>query len=653
MINETPRLVAARRGFSVSYKGKTLLSTMDPASLADKTVEALLQSKGHHAAGTLYFCPSPLLGYGLTLLLDRIGGRSTDSEAESADLEAESTDSAVLCVETDTQLMALSVENIDESIRRHPRFRLTGTQESASLSAAHLCALVRETWGSRRFRRVETLRLSGGWQMNPELYDSLADTLRQDIALDWGNAMTLVKLGRRYARNALRNLALLPRASYLGSLHFGAAPVLVLGAGPSLDGLLEMLQAAFGELSDPAARPFRILCVDTALPVLYARNIKPDLAVALECQHWNLRDFIGLGAWEVPVAMDLSALPATGELLGPSNGEACPHLFFTPWTKLSLFDRLRAAGLLPEALPPLGSVGLSAVAIACRLSTGPVSIAGIDFSFTLDQSHARSAPAHQDKLRQQTRFHRLIDPAGVFRRGCFTTLSKTGEPVRSNQTMQRYRDLFQREFADVSPADMHPVDASPSADSRIRDIAGSGLPLGIKTFTPEAAIAGLAAGAADRDGAYAPPSGTCRNGITSEKVSAYIREELASLIRLRRILTGSVTANHAELETLLDICDYLWAHFPDCAGAEGRRPAVSDVGFLKRVRAEIDPFIKVLQGVLAELQDKRIREEFTQRTHRTFGSRNTKGKEKDHKEPVPKCKTNHELHVEPLVRGHE
>jgi hypothetical protein len=67
MTNETPRPVAARRGFSVSYKGKTLLSTMDPASLADKTVEALPQSRE-----TLYFCPSPLYGYGLALLLDRI-----------------------------------------------------------------------------------------------------------------------------------------------------------------------------------------------------------------------------------------------------------------------------------------------------------------------------------------------------------------------------------------------------------------------------------------------------------------------------------------------------------------------------------------------------------------------------------------------------
>ncbi|GHV77562.1 hypothetical protein AGMMS49942_23830 [Spirochaetia bacterium] len=557
MIDETPRPVTARRGFSVSYKGKTLLSTRDPAALAERTVEAL--TKGPAPQGTLYFCPSPLYGYGLTLLLDRIRA-----------------DSAVLCVEADTQLMALSIQNIDESILSNPRFRLVGHSESA-----YLCAFIRETWGSRNFRRVEPVRLTGGWQLNPELYDSLEDALRRDIALDWSNAMTLVKLGRRYARNALRNLALLSYSPGIGALHFGAAPVLVLGAGPSLDGVLEGLSAAFGDLADPAGRPFRILCVDTSLSPLYERRIKPDLVVALECQHWNLRDFIGLGGWDVPVAMDLSALPATGEILG-----AHPHLFFTPWTKLSLFDRLKTAGLLPEALPPLGSVGLSAAAIACRLSTGPIIVAGIDFSFTLDQSHARSAPAHLEKLRRQTRFHRLIDPVGAFRTGCFAVRSKTGERVRSNQAMKSYRDLFQREFADLGPA----------GNGRIRDIAGSGLPLGLKTLSPGAAIAVLAAGAVDGEGNHAPPGTESR--ATPEEVSDYIREELASLVRLRSILTGETTASTEELETLLDLDDYLWAHFPDCAGAEGRRPGVNNVGFLKRVRAEIDPFMRLLQGVL-------------------------------------------------------
>jgi hypothetical protein len=558
MIDEIPLRVAARRGFSVSYRGKTLLSTVDPVARAESVVRAAPKR-----SATLYLCPSPLYGYGLPLLLESIGA-----------------DSAVLCVEADKKLLELSRETLDGSIRANPRFLLAQAGDGAAL-----VSLVRETWGSRRFRRVEQLRLGGGWQIDPALYDALADTLRREIALDWSNALTLVKLGRRYARNALRNLALVPRSPELSALTFGAAPALVLGAGPSLDGFLDGLAEAFGDLS--GERPFKIICVDTALSSLGHRGIKPDLAVALESQHWNLRDFVGLGGWEVPVAMDLSALCATAEMLGGR-----PRLFFTPWTGLKLFSRLDAAGLLPERLPPLGSVGLSAVALACRLSSGPVILAGIDFSFTLDRTHARSAPAHLEKLRRQTRFRGLIDPEAAFRRGCFPALSKTGGQVRSNRAMQNYRDLFQREFA--AP------DKGSTGGSRIRDVAGSGLDLGLETLSAEAACAVLAGGDA---GAQTSGEGESENAAANQEnraklLASFIEAELAGLKRLRGILSGEIDPGLEQLGPLLDRYDYLWAHFPDCAGSGGRRPEETDLGFLKRVRAEIDPFVSILERLL-------------------------------------------------------
>jgi hypothetical protein len=363
--------------------------------------------------------------------------------------------------------------------------------------------------------------------------------------------------------------------------------VLVLGAGPSLDGFLEGLAARFGDLSG-GGRPFKIVCVDTALSSLYARGIKPDLAVALESQHWNLSDFIGLGDWEIPVAMDLSALRATAEMLGGR-----PRFFFTPWTALSLFSRLRAAGLLPEEFPPLGSVGLSAAAIACRLSAGPIVAAGLDFSFTLDRTHARSAPAHLERLRRQTRFSGPLDPAGAFRKGCFAALSKTGEALRSSQAMQNYRDLFQREFAG-------PPDGS-GRRGRIRDAAGPGLDLGLETLSVETACAVLAGGGPGGETRGAGPgkgAATAAVKDAAESMRGFVEAELAGLKLLRGILAGETAEGVEQLGGLLDRCGYLWAHFPDCAGAGGRRPAETDLGFLKRVRAEIDPFIAILEAAL-------------------------------------------------------
>ncbi|MCL2601026.1 MAG: hypothetical protein FWD88_07595 [Treponema sp.] len=64
------------------------------------------------------------------------------------------------------------------------------------------------------------------------------------------------------------------------------------------------------------------------------------------------------------------------------------------------------------------------------------------------------------------------------------------------------------------------------------------------------------------------------------------------------MLAGKTSMDHETLDTLIDECDYLWAHFPDYA-ASNRRPTKADleagtdtaVSFLKRLRVEADPFI--------------------------------------------------------------
>jgi hypothetical protein len=171
---EILRELPARRGLSVSYRGKTLLSRIDPIVLAERTAgEVPVRDR------TLYFCPSPLYGYGLDVLLKRLGKNS-----------------AVLCVEEDEQLFGLSLKAfgglLAEASGRGER--LLALVRAADPGA--LCAFVRETWGNRRFRRVEVLRLTGGWQLAPRLYEDLAAFLRRDMAISWGNAMTLIKLGR-------------------------------------------------------------------------------------------------------------------------------------------------------------------------------------------------------------------------------------------------------------------------------------------------------------------------------------------------------------------------------------------------------------------------------------------------------------------------
>ncbi|MDR2596253.1 MAG: hypothetical protein LBC76_02920, partial [Treponema sp.] len=69
---------------------------------------------------------------------------------------------------------------------------------------------------------------------------------------------------------------------------------------------------------------------------------------------------------------------------------------------------------------------------------------------------------------------------------------------------------------------------------------------------------------------------------------------------LRNILTGEAEPDQMRLSSLIEECDYLYAHFPDFAG--GLKPALEEgstsqntMSFLKRLRAEIDPMIKLFE----------------------------------------------------------
>jgi hypothetical protein len=569
-----------KRGFS--WKGKTLLSGVDPDGRARRIAESIPVKDR-----TLYLCPSPLCGYGLERLLERIAGFPN---------------SALLCVEAEPELFALAQEHISAALQGSPKLRLTDRCEAGTL-----CALLRQEWGPRFFRRVEVVRLNGGWQLHQQLYDMLAESLRREIALDWGNAMTLTKLGRRYIRNALRNLPLIPRCNSLQELDFGSDPALVLGAGPSLDHFLDGLQSRFGgTLQLPQERPFRIICVDTCLTSLRDRGITPDLAVILECQHWNLDDFVGLSGWNVPAAFDLSALPRSAHVL-----DGGLYLFFTPWTTLKIFSRLEAAGLLPLRLPPLGSVGLSAAAIARRLTQGAIITAGLDFSFTPDSYHARSTPGHKGKLRRQTRFTGILNADAAFGGAVTGAVSKTGGAVRSTPAMRNYRDLFEREFGVAAYSGEAHAGGIANNGGGFFDIEGSGLPLGVKTLSPEAAFDMLSGGRASRKGAeYAKDAEGIQNFNTPclgekslETLQNFIQSEQSRLVLLRDMLTGTASMDSDALVTLIDECDYLWAHFPDYAGTD-RRPdkaALSGgaaLSFLNRLRVEIDPFLKWWELIL-------------------------------------------------------
>lgn len=559
MLENITAAAARRGGSTVIYNGKPLLSSIDPIAAAVRLIAAL----GTPKERTLYFCPSALFGYGLKEFALRLPKSSS-----------------LICVEAHPPLARWTQDNIDAKLLDLPNAALflrgakRGGVLGASLDGAAvpdnaailLCRFVREKWGQRQFRRVEELRLSGGYALEAPLYEAMLEALRGLIAAEWGNALTLTKLGRLYIRNFFRNFSRLSGAPSLKNIDFGEIPVLVAGAGPSLDALLDEL---------PPCAPLNIIAVDTALGALCARKIKPALVVALEAQHWNLNDFCGVAAGcaeagGVPLAMDLSALPAQAEFA--VHGQA--YFFWTAWTELRLFKRLRPA--LPICIPPLGSVGLCAVELALRLSSGPVVVSGLDFAFTLDRTHAKGTPSHNAALRRCNRLGGLYPAGAVFRAGTHSAISKSGGAIRSDAALRRYRDLFKAEFSGIS---------------RLFEIEGPGLPLGLKVLSIKSAASMLLENRKAATAGIESGDETRKVKAETENHFYMLKRELALLTEIRDMLIGKTAPDAALLENMIDDADYLWAHFPDCAAAGGRRPPASDRGFLKRLRAEIDPLI--------------------------------------------------------------
>jgi hypothetical protein len=234
-------------------------------------------------------------------------------------------------------------------------------------------------------------------------------------------------------------------------------------------------------------------------------------------------------------------------------------------------------------------VALSAAAIALALGSGPVLTGGIDFSFTLDAYHARSTPGHQEKLRRQNRFRGILNDHAAFRPAVFRARAKSGAAVRSDPALRGYRDLFEREFA---------------GEPRLRDLAGGGLPLGVPAVDMAAACEILRSGGPGKGRGGQSPAANPKQAAETAALGDFARRERDALRNLRRILTGAAGASGEELEALVDDADYLWAHFPDCAGTGGRRPPGTDLSFLKRLRAELDPFISLWELTLRELGEE-------------------------------------------------
>lgn len=537
MLEEKPLLVDTGRGYSLKFGSRWLYSSKDPllTPLNIARSSPLLPD-------SLYILPSPCLGYGIAELLERL----PDS-------------SALLCIEADPALMDL----------------YKSTSANCNLSSADKAFqayLELEKRLHLRFRRSVELRLSGGWALHEKTYITIKQNIDRDIAQKYRNRLTMIKLGRLWTKNIIDNLVYLDWTR-LAEIKKPNKPVLVCGAGPSLDAVLEYL---------PEIREkIYILAVDTALGALCSAGIKPDLIVCLEAQVYNTEDFLPYVKDKIHTIVDMTSHPSVLK-----NTEGPISLCLSEWTETAFLKRLFESKLPLHHVPALGSVGVLALRVA-RLIAQAVLVAGLDFSFLPGKTHCSESPL---KLKEDRQEKRLWKQKTSWNAIMGNGVSRLGTMSFTDPALSLYAELAEIELKEAKKEGILCIDCRGSNIFPLPFHYSMNFPDAIKKA--EVFIYG------QKPAGNATMSGSKINVAMCQKSARdFLENEVALLGKLRLALSNG--SEKSELYKLLIDADYIFSHFPD-----PERVLTLEEDALKRTAAETAYWIGRIELALKQLELK-------------------------------------------------
>ena len=547
---EEPCLVKAGQGFSVLYKNRFLYSKYSPQKAIEQTIANL-----DILPQTLILCFSPCLWYGLKELLAKLPENSL-----------------ILGIEADKKLFELAEKNLNEIKKNCPQ----DSKKVLLTSPSKIEELIKTL---PHFRRTVSIEMSGGTFFYKTLYSQTALFSQNFIASFWKNRITLVKMGRLFCKNFFRNLREIPAGQSIPhSSPFFLRPFIVFGAGESTETFLS-------KISKETLQKCTVLAVDAAISVLLKHKIQPDFIIAVESQLAIEKAYIGANRTKATIISDLASRPA---VLRHTNGR---HLYFySEFSESEFLKNAESKNILPAKIPPLGSVGLTAVYLALFMrfdSNVPVFVTGLDFSYSLGFTHARGAPAHTARLISSNRFKPVENYDAAFKSDAKTVPGKNG-PVITDTALKNYAALFVNYFQD---------------SKNLYDAGFSGLNLGLPSVTAEQIEKFCQPLVQKKEGEFdALYEQNKKNSSSSGikiKTKAYLLEEKNALLRIKELLSKGEKALptpkpnlSAEIENLLSKREYLYLHFPD-----GYRFEAGNLSFLKRISNEIDFFLKNFENL--------------------------------------------------------
>ena len=551
IINQKPCVVQkieTPQGFSVSYKEHLLYSKYNPSKNIITAVENL-----NLLPGTIILCISPVLGYGLNELKNKLP--------------------------ENCQIVLCEAEQALYDYYKTEGFKADGLIECAPAELSDLPLKLYELAKSGKYKRVIRLDMSAGLQFNSDFYNKLFAACTDSVMTFWKNRITLTRFGRRYSKNLFENLHYLadskPITDYFNSID---KPIIVFGAGESTQTFVnELLRRNSTSLRGQQPKQsiltnYYILCVDTALQPLLKNGITPDGVFVEEAQSVIVKAFTGTPK-DTHIFAGLSSIPNIVHRSGAAN----ISYFFTEYADGAFFDTLKSKDFMPLANKPFGSVGLTAVYYALKFrkdNSIPVFITGLDFSYSAGITHTKGALAHITRLASNTRLLPVANYNAAFSYGSDKIIDKSGKTLYTTVTLKSYAAMFNSFFAGVE---------------NLFDVGESGIKLDI----PHKDIDCFVASAPRNDEVVLRHCKTeGRSNPFDNGIKDFLATEHSALEHLRDLLTGNTElTGEALLEEIKKTAaprEYLYLHF-----ADGWQFSTNQ-SFLNRIRTEIDFFLKYI-----------------------------------------------------------
>ena len=607
-----PCLLECRQGLSVlksvTYRGKALYSKYAP----DKAVKALVE-KQTLLDSSVFLLESPALWYGAKELLEKIS------------------DTSIMCAfEADRELFAFSKDILKEKDFANKIHFFSPD----SLDAFD--AFLRKEVEEKSLKRIIPLDFSAGVNFERPLYQKVNLACQEIVERFWKNRITLQKFGRLYSKNFFLNLPKLIYSDELKNLAGSVKKNIILfGAGESLEKIFSFEKK--DDLIKKINSDFFVIAVDAALPALFDMGIKVDAAVLMEGQAAITKAFIG-SKNKVPfLIQDMCSRPDIASLIN-----ARPLLYLSKYAKASFLESAVEELSFTSIFPPLGSVGLMALEAALLLkeSSKKIFIFGLDFSYSLGKTHANGCPAHKNQLLKTNRLCPLENYDASFSSLCIN--DKGENKIYTNQALLSYAKLsasygknekykneifeiegfsLQKGFAAFSLDDLMNVEEGvvskeitwPSKDGALftkeitwpskdgvvtKETAGPSKDgaMFTKEITPSTKDAATFTNAG--------PSKEPHPFFLKEKTKSYLENEVAALKIARDLLSkgkdsaffNKEVSLESQIENLLSKREYLFLHFPDGNKFKNEK------SFLKRIRAELDYFIKIQNLALSFIE---------------------------------------------------